>query len=105
MVRHHQHATELVKEHEQMGAAHVFIVHDLLQVMPSTEIVQQPAKWGGGEEACFCPAATANGYPLIVAQSLRCLLPKCPPRRGELGPAVQTSSFPLAFMKTVQSLV
>lgn len=43
---HHQHTAELVKEHEQLGAPRVLIVHDLLQVVAAPEVVQEPGGWG-----------------------------------------------------------
>lgn len=39
----HQHAAELVKQHQQLRAPHVLVVHDLLQVVPASEVVQEPA--------------------------------------------------------------
>lgn len=39
----HQHAAELVEQHQQLRAPHVLVVHDLLQVVPASEVVQQPA--------------------------------------------------------------
>lgn len=36
---HHQHAAELVQEHEQLGAPCVLVVHDLLQVVVAAEVV------------------------------------------------------------------
>lgn len=39
----HQHTAEFVKQHQQLGAPHVLVVHDLLQVVPPSEVVQQPA--------------------------------------------------------------
>lgn len=39
----HQHAAELVEQHQQLRAPHVLVVHDLLQVVPPSEVVQQPA--------------------------------------------------------------
>lgn len=44
---HHQHAAELVEEHEQLRAPGVLIVHDLLQVVAATEVLQQPGGEGG----------------------------------------------------------
>lgn len=43
MAGHHQHAAEFVKQHQQLGAPHVLVVHDLLQMVSASEIVQQPA--------------------------------------------------------------
>lgn len=43
MAGDHQHAAEFVKQHQQLGATHVLVVHDLLQVVSASEIVQQPA--------------------------------------------------------------
>jgi len=40
---HHQYAAEFVKQHQQLGATHVLVVHDLLQMVSASEIVQQPA--------------------------------------------------------------
>lgn len=39
---HHQHTAELVKEHEQLGAPCVLVVHDLLQMVAATEVVEEP---------------------------------------------------------------
>lgn len=43
MAGHHQHAAELVKQHQQLRAPHVLVVHDLLQVVSASEVVKQPA--------------------------------------------------------------
>lgn len=42
MVGHHQDTAELVKQRLELRAPHVFIVHNLFQVVMSAEIVQQP---------------------------------------------------------------
>lgn len=39
---HHQHAAEFVKEHEQLRAPCVLVVHDLLQMVAATEVVKEP---------------------------------------------------------------
>lgn len=44
MVGHHQDASELVKECFELGAAHVLVVHDLLQVVVAPEVVEQPER-------------------------------------------------------------
>lgn len=43
MAGHYQDTAEFVKQHQQLGATHVLVVHDLLQMVSSSEIVQQPA--------------------------------------------------------------
>lgn len=47
MVGDHQHAAELIEERLEVRAPHVLVVHDLLQVVVASEVVQQP---GGGRE-------------------------------------------------------
>ena len=42
MVGDHQYASELVKQSLELRAAHVLIVHDLLQVVVPSEVVQHP---------------------------------------------------------------
>lgn len=42
MVGHHKHTAEFVKQRLKLGAPHVLIVHNLFQVVMSSEIVQQP---------------------------------------------------------------
>lgn len=42
MVGHHKDTAELVKKCFELRASHVLIVHNLFQVVISTEIVKQP---------------------------------------------------------------
>lgn len=42
MIGHDKDASELVKQRLEMRSPHVLIVHDLLQVVVSPEIVKQP---------------------------------------------------------------
>lgn len=44
---HHQDAAELVHEREQLRAPRVLVVHDLLQVVAASEVVQKPGVRGG----------------------------------------------------------
>lgn len=57
MVGHDEDAAELVEESLELRAPHVLVVHDLLQVVMSLEIMEQPGssahdrwgKWAGFE--------------------------------------------------------
>lgn len=42
MVGHDKDTAELVKQRLELRAPHVLVVHDLFQVVVSSEIVQQP---------------------------------------------------------------
>lgn len=42
VIGHHKNVAELVKQSLELGAPHVLIVHNLFQVVVSSEVVQQP---------------------------------------------------------------
>lgn len=50
MIGHHKDTAELVKQRLEMRAPHVLIVHNLLQVVMPSEVVQQPKEHNAGRK-------------------------------------------------------